>query len=82
MAFPDFLLVVKYHFVQEIEELTLLLIKNYSLKPWVISFGEGREESRNVIVQLTLCVWVTKKQAEFPNSKVTKLSLRNPLTVG
>lgn len=45
MAFPDFLLVVKYYFVQEIEELALLLIKNYSLKPWVISFGEGREES-------------------------------------
>lgn len=45
MAFSDFFLVVKYYFVQEIEELALLLVKNYSLKPWIISFGEGREES-------------------------------------
>lgn len=29
MAFPDFFLVVKYYFVQEIEEVVLLLIKNY-----------------------------------------------------
>lgn len=45
MAFPDFFLVVKYYFVQGIEEIALLLIKNHSSKPWVISFGERSEES-------------------------------------
>lgn len=29
MAFPDFTLVVKYYFIQEIGQIELFLIKNY-----------------------------------------------------